>query len=186
MVSRLGESSDIPGEDLEVRLLRSGRARPRERRSLRSATEALPSVRLVQDKTWQGASDGSAKLLDAFGMRRRGRQRFLAGVVCATTGLGLFAEGVAMAVAPRHPGVGQMLFFVATVVPFAIFLTVLMVPRLGSLREITLAILGLYPALVYRMSSPIVLAGYDEHLHAQSLMNLLLGAGLFSPIRVCG
>ena len=181
VVSRLGESSDIPGEDLEVRLLRSGRARPRERRSLRSATEALPSVRLVQDKTWQGASDGSAKLLDAFGMRRRGRQRFLAGVVCATTGLGLFAEGVAMAVAPRHPGVGQMLFFVATVVPFAIFLTVLMVPRLGSLREITLAILGLYPALVYRMSSPIVLAGYDEHLHAQSLMNLLLGAGLFSP-----
>jgi hypothetical protein len=31
------------------------------------------------------------------------------------------------------------------------------------------------------MSSPVVLAGYDEHLHAQSLMNLLLGSGLFSP-----
>ncbi len=86
-----------------------------------------------------------------------------------------------MAVAPRHPAVGQLLFFAAIVVPFTIFLTVLMVPRLGSLREITVAILGLYPAMVYRMSSPLVLAGYDEHLHAQSLMNLLWGSGLFSP-----
>ena len=86
-----------------------------------------------------------------------------------------------MAVAPRHPVVGQVLFFVAIVVPFTIFLTVLMVPRLGSLREITVAILGLYPTVVYRMSSPLVLAGYDEHLHAQTLMNLLLGSGLFAP-----
>ena len=78
------------------------------------------------------------------------------------------------------PWLGQLLFFVAIVVPFTIFLTVLMVPRLGSLREITVAILGLYPAMVYRMSSPLVLAGYDEHQHAQSLMNLLLGSGLFS------
>ena len=88
---------------------------------------------------------------------------------------------IAMAVAPRHPVVGQVLFFVAIVVPFTIFLTVLMVPRLGSLREITVAILGLYPTVVYRMSSPLVLAGYDEHQHAQSLMNLLHGSGLFSP-----
>ena len=136
-------------------------------------------------QTFRVSQRGDADLhwvLDAFGMRGRGRQRhFLTGLVCATTGFGLFGEGVAMAVAPRHPGVGEVLFFVATIVPFAIFLTVLMVPRLGSLREITVAILGLYPAVVYRMSSPIVLAGYDEHLHAQSLMNLLQGSGLFSP-----
>ena len=86
-----------------------------------------------------------------------------------------------MAVAPQHPAIGQALFFFAIVVPFTIFLTVLMVPRLGTLRVITVAILGLYPAMVYRMSSPLVLAGYDEHLHAQTLMNLLLGGGLFSP-----
>ena len=136
-------------------------------------------------QTLRGSQPGDAYLdraLDTFRMRRRGRQRhFLAGVVCATTGLGLCCEGVAMAVAPRHPGVGEVLFFVAIVVPFTIFLTVLMVPRLGSLREITVAILGLYPAMVYRMSSPLVLAGYDEHQHAQSLMNLLRGSGLFSP-----
>jgi hypothetical protein len=119
---------------------------------------------------------------EAFGMRRSGRTgRILVGVICATTGLGLWGEGLAMAVAPRHPVAGQVLFFVAIVVPFTIFLTVLMLPRLGSLREITVAILGVYPALVYRMSSPLVLAGYDEHQHAQSLMNLLHGSGLFSP-----
>jgi hypothetical protein len=119
---------------------------------------------------------------EAFGMLRRVQQgRFLGQVVCATTGLGLFGEGLAMAIAPRHPVVGQVLFFVAIVVPFTIYLAILMVPRLGSLREITVAVLGLYPAMVYRMSSPLVLAGYDEHQHAQSLMNLLLGSGLFAP-----
>jgi hypothetical protein len=122
------------------------------------------------------------RVTEAFGMRRGGRQgHFLAGVICATTGLGLCGEGLAMAVAPRHSVVGSLLFFVAIVVPFTIFLTVLMVPRLGSLREITVAILGLYPAIVYRMSSPLVLAGYDEHQHAQTLTNLLRGSGLFAP-----
>src|SRR5450755_3476385 len=136
-------------------------------------------------QTFRVSQPGDAYLhraLNAFGMRvRSGQRQFLAGVICATTGLGLCGEGVAMAVAPRHPVVGQVLFFVAIVVPFTIFLTVLMVPRLGSLREITVAILGLYPTMVCRMSSPLVLAGYDEHLHAQSLMNLLQGSGLFSP-----
>ncbi len=136
-------------------------------------------------QAFRGSQPGDANLRrapEAFGMGRRGRQgRFLAGVVCATTGLGLCGEGFAMAVAPRHPVAGQVLFFVALVVPFTIFLTVLMVPRLGSLREITVAVLGLYPAMVYRMSSPLILAGYDEHQHEQSLMNLLRGSGLFSP-----
>ena len=101
-------------------------------------------------QTFRVSRPGDAYLhraTEAFGMRRGGRQgHFLAGVICATTGLGLCGEGLAMAVAPRHPVVGQVLFFVAIVVPFTIFLTVLMIPRLGSLREITVAILGLYPA----------------------------------------
>ena len=36
-----------------------------------------------------------------------------------------------MAVAPQHPVIGQALFFFAIVVPFTIFLTVLMVQGLG-------------------------------------------------------
>jgi hypothetical protein len=142
-----------------------------------NVTSALQTLRVLPP--------GDASLnraLDALEMRRGGRQHhFLAGVICATTGLGLCGEGLAMAVAPRHPSAGQLLFFISIVVPFAVFLTVLMIPRLGSLRQITVAILGLYPAVVYRMSSPLVLAGYDEHQHAQSLMNLLRGSGLFSP-----
>jgi hypothetical protein len=55
-------SPDILG-NLGTSLLRSGRVRPRERRPLRSAKEALPSVGQVHDKTWPGASDGSAKLM---------------------------------------------------------------------------------------------------------------------------
>jgi hypothetical protein len=114
-------------------------------------------------------------------IRRRNRQRrLLAGVVCAITGLGLCVEGFAMAVAPRRPAEGQLLFFAGLVIPFTVYLTVLMVRRLGSLREITVVVLGLYPALVYRMSSPLVLAGYDEQLHNQTLMDLLRGSGLFS------
>src|SRR6266576_4857861 len=136
-------------------------------------------------QTFRVSRPGDAYLhraTEASGMRGGGRQgHFLAGVICATTGLGLCGEGLAMAIAPRHSVVGQVLFFVAIVVPFTIFLTVLMIPRLGSLREITVAILGLYPAVVYRMSSPFVLAGYDEHQHEQSLMNILHGSGLFSP-----
>jgi hypothetical protein len=89
-----------------------------------------------------------------------------------------------MAVAPRHFVVGQVLFFVGLVVPFAIFLTVLMVPRLGSLREITVVVLGLYPVVVNRMSSPLILGSYDEHLHEQTLLNLLRGSGLFAPNRI--
>jgi hypothetical protein len=113
-------------------------------------------------------------------------------LVCATAGLGLFGEGIAMAVAPRHSMVAQLLFFICLVVPFTIFLTVLVVPfakfltvlrvpPLGPLREITVAVLGLYPAVVSLISSPLVLSGYDEHLHDQTLLNLLRGSGLFAP-----
>jgi hypothetical protein len=142
------------------------------------------TTRTAEDDTADTASPLNVPPRAAQATDKRGRDRrgqLLAGVVSATTGLGLLGEGLAMAVAPRHPAAGQVLFFVAIVVPFAIFLGVLMFPRLGALRLITVALLGLYPALVYRMSSPLVLASYDEHQHAQSLMNLLSGSGLFSP-----
>jgi hypothetical protein len=148
--------------------------------------EGMKQVGYSPSQTFRVPQPGDAYLhraLDAFRMPGAGRHQrhFLVGVICATTGLGLCGEGVAMAVAPRHPVAGEVLFFSAIVIPFTIFLTVVMIPRLGILREIIAAILGLYPTMVYRMSSPLVLAGYDEHLHAQTLMNLLLGSGLFAP-----
>jgi hypothetical protein len=55
---------------LEVSLLRSGCARPSERRSLRSAKEALPYVELVHDKTWRGgASPGWPPAMDVTAAR---------------------------------------------------------------------------------------------------------------------
>jgi len=68
-------------------------------------------------QTFRVSRPGDAYLhraTEAFGMRRGGRQgHFLAGVIGATTGLGLCGEGLAMAIAPRHPVVGQVLFFIA-------------------------------------------------------------------------
>ena len=113
--------------------------------------------------------------------RERGGSRFLAGVVCATAGLGLCGAGIAMAAAPQHPALAEALWFVSMVIPFAILLIVLMVGRLGRLRVVTVAVLGVYPAVVFRMSSPLVLPGFDEHLHEQELLNLLRGSGLFAP-----
>ena len=117
------------------------------------------------------------------GLTTSGRGRFQAGVVSpVTTGVGLCGEGIATVAAPRHPALGQALFFAAIVIPFMIFLAVLMDPRLGSaLRQLTTAILGVYPTIVYRMSSPLVLASSDEHQHQQSLMNLLLWKRAGSP-----
>jgi hypothetical protein len=112
--------------------------------------------------------------------RERTGSRFLAGVVCAATGLGLCGAGIAYAAAPQHRGLAEALWFAAMMIPFAILLIVLMVGRLGRLRVFTVAVLGVYPALVFRMSSPLVLPGFDEHLHEQQLLNLLRGSGLFA------
>jgi hypothetical protein len=178
-------SSGPPSNDLRIRDEQQGTADAANPLSATRTADGRKAESSLSQASVRGREPEDAFLNrapEAFGLLRRVQQRsFLARVLCATTGLGLFGEGLAMAVASQHPVVGQVLFFVAIVVPFTIYLTILMVPRLGSLREITVAVLGLYPAMVYRMSSPLVLAGYDEHQHEQSLMNLLLGSGLFAP-----
>jgi hypothetical protein len=66
--------------------------------------------------------------------------------------------------------------------PFAICSTVLCGTQASPrVRQLTVAIIGLYPAIVYRMSSPIILGGFDEHLHERTLLDLLHGSGLFAP-----
>jgi hypothetical protein len=105
---------------------------------------------------------------------------FLTGVIGAATGVGLFFAGTAMAMGPKSNALGQLLLFAGLLVPFATYLTVLMVPTIGRLREVTIALLGVMPTIVFRLSSPFVLSGYDEHLHDQELRNLLAGSGLFT------
>jgi hypothetical protein len=114
--------------------------------------------------------------------RKRGWSSSLAGVVWLATGLGLCLDGFAVTVAPRHPGVGLMLFWAAILIPFATYMTVLLAAQPSrALREFTVAAVGIYPAVIYRMASPLVLGGFDEHLHERTLMDLLRGSGLFAP-----
>ena len=106
----------------------------------------------------------------------------LAGVVWLATGIGLCLDGLAVTVAPQRPGFGQFLFWVAILIPFVIYTTVLVAANPSRLlRQVTVALVGLYPSIIYRMSSPLVLGGFDEHLHERELLDLLHGSGLFAP-----
>lgn len=106
----------------------------------------------------------------------------LAGIVWLTIGLGLCANGLAVTVARVNFANAEWLFWIANIVPFAVFSTVLLAARPSPrLRKFTIAAVGLYPSIVYRLSSPLVLGGFDEHLHEQELLNLLRGSGLFEP-----
>ena len=110
-----------------------------------------------------------------------GRKR-VAGLVWLAMGLGLVADGLAVTVAPHDYGAGLALFWAAVLGPAVVFMAVLMAARPSrALREFTVAAVGVYPAVLYRMSSPLVLGGYDEHLHERTLMDLLHGSGLFAP-----
>ncbi len=106
----------------------------------------------------------------------------LVGIVWLTTGVGLCADGLAVTLAWRNSPLALPLFWAAVIVPFAAFAVVLTACRPSpAVRRFTVALVGLYPSVVYRMSSPFVLGAYDEHLHQQTLNNLLHGSGLFAP-----
>ena len=101
--------------------------------------------------------------------------------VWISAGLGLCVDGIAVSISATS-GFGETLFWIALLVPFCVQAMALCAANLSTrVRQLTLAIIGLYPAIVYRMSSPIVLGGFDEHLHERTLLDLLHGGGLFAP-----
>jgi hypothetical protein len=105
----------------------------------------------------------------------------LAGIAWLTIGFGLCVDGLLVTIAPAHQGYALALFWVAIIVPFTVFATILMAAQPSPrLRVFLISAVGLYPSIVYRLSSPLVLGGYDEHLHEQELLNLLRGSGLFA------
>lgn len=106
----------------------------------------------------------------------------LAGTVWFTIGCGLGLNGLAVTVARTRFAVGEWLFCAAIVIPFVVFISILLAARPSpALRKFLIAAVGLYPSVVYRLSSPLVVGGFDEHLHEQELLNLLRGSGLFAP-----
>lgn len=119
------------------------------------------------------------------GVHKTGRARWavgLAGVVWLTIGLGLCVNGLAVTISRTRFGEAYLPFWISVVVPFAILTIILLAARPSPrLRVLVVSAVGLYPSIIYRMSSPLVLGGYDEHLHEQELLNLLHGSGLFAP-----
>ena len=108
--------------------------------------------------------------------------RRLARMVWGTIGIGLCLNGLAVTISPRRFVEAEFLFWVAVIAPFVVFTIVLVAAQPSrKLRTVTVAAVGLYPSISYRMSSPLVLASFDEHLHEQELLNLLHGSGLFAP-----
>ena len=106
----------------------------------------------------------------------------LAGLVWLATGLGICVGGDAVAIAPRNYWAGLWLFWSALGIVFAVYVAVLLFAKPSrSLRQLTIALVGLYPTVLYRMSSPLILGGFDEHLHELTLLGLLRGSGLFAP-----
>ena len=114
--------------------------------------------------------------------RKRRRTPTLAGLVSLAAGLGLCVDGLALVMAPSRPGIGLLLFWTAILLPFITFATILLVAHPSrALREVTVAVIGVYPAVIYRMASPLVPGGFDEHIHERTLSDLLRGSGLFAP-----
>jgi hypothetical protein len=106
----------------------------------------------------------------------------LAQVVWLAAGAGVAIDGLAVTLSWHGSALGGPLFWLAIIAPFLVFVTVLVRFRPSpATRQWTIVLLGLYPAVVYRMSSPLVLQDFDEHLHERTLSDLLHGSGLFAP-----
>jgi hypothetical protein len=104
------------------------------------------------------------------------------GLIWLATGLGLCADGLAVYLAPDNFSLGLSLFWPAVAVPFMVYAAVLLTNKISqALRQTAIALIGIYPAATYRLSSPFVLGGFDEHLHERTLADLLRGGGLFAP-----
>jgi hypothetical protein len=104
------------------------------------------------------------------------------GMVAMAAALGLLLDSLAVAKAPTDYAVAALLFWPAAVLPNVAFAAVLLSRRLSlALRHFTIALVGIYSAVLYKMSSPFIPGGFDEHLHERTLSDLLHGSGLFAP-----
>ena len=142
--------------------------------------EGTPTTvgRAASNSSYEPTSHRSRKS----GNDRRSWLPSLWGLVCLTTGLGLCVDGLAVATATHDNSLGLWFFWPAIVVPFVIYTAMLLGADLSrALRYVTIALIGIYPAVIYRMSSPLVFGGFDEHLHERTLLDLLHGSGLFAP-----
>jgi GT2 family glycosyltransferase len=95
---------------------------------------------------------------------------------------GLFVQGLAVTASRQDRfDWGLALYFVAVMVPFVLGVVTLACKGLsGRSRRGVVVALGIYPTIIYRLTDPFLLTGYDEQLHLRTLNDLLSGAPLFS------
>jgi len=106
----------------------------------------------------------------------------LARLVWFATAAGTCVGAGAVTLSTKGSGIAFPLFWLALFIPFGVQTAALMSVKMSDrLRQVIIALVGLYPSILRRMSSPLVLAGYDEHLHERQLSDLLHGSGLFAP-----
>lgn len=98
------------------------------------------------------------------------------------TAVGVCLDAGAVVLAPKGSGLALPLFWLALLIPITVQTAALFSARISDRqRQVIIALVGLFPSISRRMSSPLVLAGYDEHLHERQLSDLLHGSGLFAP-----
>jgi hypothetical protein len=102
-------------------------------------------------------------------------------LVSLTAAFGLLLDAYAVAHGVVNNNLATELFWPAIALPTIVFATVLLSRRLSRpLRHVTIASIGVYSALVYRMSGLLQMSSFDEHLHIRTLSDMLLGSGLFA------
>jgi hypothetical protein len=155
----------------------SGRFVPTEK--LRARPDGRQSRQAPATPQVARAADSRAN--DRVGRESHSTPR-LAGVAWLAAGAGVATDGLAVTLAWHNSSLGVPLFWLAIVAPFLVFATILVRcwPSQAT-RQLTVVLLGIYPAVIYRMTSPLVLGAYDEHLHERTLNDLLSGSGLFAP-----
>jgi hypothetical protein len=113
---------------------------------------------------------------------RVARSTRLARSVWIVTAAGILLDAGAVILARKGYGIALPIFWMALLIPFAVQTAALMSVKLSErLRLVIIALIGLYPSVTGLMTSPLVLAGYDEHLHERQLSDLLHGSRLFAP-----
>lgn len=84
-------------------------------------------------------------------------------------------------------GLGLGLLFAAALLPFAVGAGILLRRDLPARTRLGIvAVVGVVPTLLYRLTDPLLLTGFDEQLHLRTLHDLLNGAPLFSPNPLLG
>ncbi len=117
---------------------------------------------------------------------RRPKRRFVgvSGLQLAllAAAAGLVLMGLAVSRGRAGHDDGMTWYWLAQVIPFTVEAAVLIRARLSeTARRVIVGLIGIVPAVYWRMLDPVTAVGFDEHLHVRTLADLLSGSGLFSP-----